>query len=103
MTAGSHPPGQDPRLEAAVGRVLQIGVTASSVCLAAGLLLEIAGVTGVSRVLLNVGLVVLLATPVGRVVISVVEYVFEKDWGFVTLTLVVLLELMGSVFAAFRR
>jgi uncharacterized membrane protein len=35
-------------------------------------------------------------------VISIAEYVRERDWLFVALTLVVLLTLAGSVVAAFR-
>jgi Protein of unknown function (DUF1634). len=52
--------------------------------------------------LLNAGLIILMATPVGRVVISVGEYVLERDWVFVVLTTIVLLELMGGVFEAVR-
>jgi uncharacterized membrane protein len=43
-----------------------------------------------------------MATPVGRVVISVSEYAFERDWAFVGLTTIVLLELVGSLLAALR-
>ncbi len=93
---------EDTKLERAVGIVLRLGVTASSVCLAIGLLLEIFGYGGESRVLLNVGLVVLIATPAGRVVTSVFEYAFARDWLFVGFTVVVLLELVGSLIAAVR-
>ncbi|PYR31785.1 MAG: hypothetical protein DMF92_04280 [Acidobacteria bacterium] len=93
----------DSRLDRAVGRVLNVGVTASSACLAIGLGLSMLGGTaGAARLLLNVGLVVLMATPVGRVIISVSEYAFERDWVFVSLTTIVLLELVGSLLAAFR-
>ena len=93
---------RDSRLERAVGLVLRAGVTASSACLAVGLLLEIAGARGASHVLLNVGLVLLLATPVGRVVTSVAEYAIGREWTFVILTLIVLGELFGSLMAAIR-
>ena len=87
----------DSRLDRAVGRVLNVGVTASSACLAIGLALSMsAGTAGAARLLLNAGLVILMATPVGRVVVSVSEYAFERDWAFVLLTTIVLLEL-GSV------
>jgi uncharacterized membrane protein len=93
----------DSRLDRAVGRVLNVGVTASSACLAIGLGLSMFGGTaGAARLLLNAGLVVLMATPVGRVVISVREYVFERDWVFVVLTTIVLLELVASLLAAVR-
>jgi uncharacterized membrane protein len=91
------------RLDRAVGRVLNVGVTASSACLAIGLGLSMSAVTaGAAHLLLNAGLVVLMATPVGRVVISVREYALERDWPFVLLTTIVLLELAGSLLAAFR-
>jgi uncharacterized membrane protein len=91
------------RMEAAIGRVLRIGVTASSICLGMGLALTLAGEPGTAaNVLLTIGLVILMATPAGRVVISVVEYAIERDWFFVAMTTIVLLELLGSVYAATR-
>ena len=50
--------------------------------------------------LLNAGIIVLLATPVSRVVVSTVEYAVARDWAFATLTFVVLLELIASAVAA---
>ena len=91
------------RMEATIGRVLRIGVTTSSICLAIGLVLSLLGAPGgAAHTLLTVGLVILMATPVGRVVISVVEYTLERDWFFVVMTSIVLLELLASVFAATR-
>ena len=91
------------RLEETIGRVLRVGVTASSVCLAIGLALYLATSLGrAAQLLLNTGLIILMATPVGRVVISIAEYVVARDWVFVLLTSVVLLELLASVVAAFR-
>jgi uncharacterized membrane protein len=54
-----------------------------------------------ARLLLEAGLIILIATPAVRVVVSVIEYIRERDWMFVVLTLVVLLALAGSVVAAF--
>ena len=88
-------------LELAVGRVLWLGIMASTVCLTAGLLMTLAGETGVvAGRLLTVGLIVLLATPAARVVVSVVDYTLDRDWPFALLTTVVLLELILSVLAA---
>ena len=93
----------ESRLDQAVGRVLRVGVTTSSACLAIGWGLSMfAGTAGAAHLLLNAGLVILLATPVGRVVVSVGEYALERDWVFVLLTTIVLLELLGSLFAAVR-
>lgn len=89
------------RLDQAVGRVLKVGVTTSSACLAIGWGLSMfPGTAGATHLLLNAGLVILLATPVGRVVVSVGEYALERDWVFVLLTTIVLLELLGSLLAA---
>lgn len=89
-------------LELTIGRVLRLGTAASSTCLAAGLSLMIFGLGGaLARVLLPVGLIILLATPAARVVVSVAEYVKERDWLFVALTLTVLLGIAASVAAAF--
>ena len=91
---------QTARLERVIGRVLRGGVVVSSACLMAGLGLSLAGVEPVATVLLNAGIIVLLATPVSRVVVSTVEYVVERDWPFATLTFIVLLELVASAVAA---
>jgi uncharacterized membrane protein len=91
---------QTARLERVIGLVLRGGVVVSSVCLMAGLVLSLAGVEPAATVLLNAGIIVLLATPVSRVAVSTVEYVVERDWPFATLTFIVLLELIASAVAA---
>jgi len=90
------------RLEVVIGRLLRAGVLASSLCLACGLILTIAGISSaMAHMTLSAGLLVLLATPVARVIVSVAEYLRERDWMFVSLTLGVLLALAGSAVAAF--
>ena len=89
------------RLERVIGVVLRVGVTASSVCLAVGLALSFIPAAEPGALwLLHIGIIVLLATPVARVMVSIVEYVNERDWLFATLTAIVLLELMASAVAA---
>ena len=88
------------RLERVISIVLRTGVVSSSVCLGVGLALSLVGATSLAQVLLNVGVIVLLATPVVRVLVSITEYVSERDWGFVMLTAVVLVELAASAVAA---
>jgi uncharacterized membrane protein len=91
----------DARFEERLGRVLRLGVRVSSACLAVGLILELAGAWPVLAALLfTVGLVVLMATPVARVAVSVVAYVMQRDWLFATLTAIVLFELGASLVAA---
>ena len=90
------------RLEQRIGEVLHVGTFLSSLLFAAGLVMTLVGYrTDLSQILLATALVVLIATPPARVVVSVIEYVRERDWVFVALTLVVLLALAGSVAAAY--
>ena len=61
------------RLERVVGTVLRVGVVASSVCLALGLMLTFVGGTAAAAPLLQIGIIVLLATPVARVIVSTAD------------------------------
>jgi len=87
------------RLERTIGLVLRVGVTASTVALAAGLVLEFMSAPG-ARWLLHAGVLTLLATPVARVTVSIAGYIRERDWTFATLTAIVLVELLASAVAA---
>ncbi len=87
----------DSRLELWLGRTLGAGTALATVLLALGLLLQLAGAhAGLSDRLARTGLIVLMATPVARVVISVAEYAGQRDWPFLALTLTVLGMLMVS-------
>ena len=88
-------------LERVIGRVLRAGVMASSVALTVGLVLALVhGQGGVASVLLSAGIVVLLGTPVARVIVSIVQYASQRDWTFTLLTMIVLMELMASAVVA---
>jgi uncharacterized membrane protein len=103
LSSPTIPPGNDRGFEMALGRLLRGGVMASSICFGAGLVMTLADEGGgLARALLAAGLVLLMATPVARVVVSAVGYARRRDWMFVGLTLVVFLELMASVVLAFR-
>jgi uncharacterized membrane protein len=89
------------RLEHAIGGVLRVGVVTSSISLGAGLLLTLTGTAAtLANLLLHGGVIVLLATPAIRVLVSISEYAQQRDWKFTLLTLVVLVELLASVVAA---
>jgi len=94
----------DPsRLERTIGRVLLTGAVASAVLLAAGLAWKFAApASPVSDLLLSAGLIVLMATPVARVVVSVVEFAMARDWLFTAITSAVLVVLLGSLLYALR-
>ena len=89
----------DAGLEVLIGRVLRIGVTASSICLAVGLAVSLVA-PDAALMLLNVGILLLIATPAARVVLSIVEYVIARDWPFTLLTTIVLMELVAGAVAA---
>ncbi len=90
-------------LERQLGRILRAGVTLSTVALAAGLLAAFTvGATPLATSLLAIGVVVLIATPVARVVVSSIAYARRHDWTFMVLTLIVLGELVASLIAAVR-
>jgi uncharacterized membrane protein len=89
------------KLEQLIGVVLRVGVIVSSVCLVAGLLLTVAfGGGPFAEFLLHAGVIILLGTPVSRVVVSIVEYSLARDWTFALLTSIVFLELLASAVAA---
>jgi uncharacterized membrane protein len=93
----------DDLLEQRVGRMLRLGVIASSVSLSVGLGLSLLGLSGgTAQVLLTSGLLALLATPISRVLVSTVVYLKSRDWVFAGLTAIVLMELALSVLAALR-
>jgi uncharacterized membrane protein len=61
-----------------------------------GILREAAKFHG--RGLIQLGLLVLIATPVARVLFSVLAFVYEKDWTYVAITMIVLALLGYSLF-----
>ena len=61
-----------------------------------GILREAATFHG--RGLIQLGLLVLIATPVARVLFSVLAFVYEKDWTYVAITMIVLALLCYSLF-----
>jgi uncharacterized membrane protein len=98
-----EPEDDNRRFEATIGRVLGIGVVASSAALAAGLVLAIAGpARRFQTPFLTAGLLLLMATPPARVVLSAFTYLRRRDWVFAVLTLVVLLELVASIVVALK-
>jgi uncharacterized membrane protein len=99
MSAAQHSP--TGQLERLVGLVLRIGLRASALCLGLGLALQLMNLEPpAARIVLQVGVLTLLATPILRVIASVAHYFVIRDWAFVALTMTVLLELGLSVVAA---
>jgi len=115
----------DERLEGIIGTVLRVGVlTAAAVGLAGGVIFlarhggeapayhafrgeptdlrSVAGILGEAaafsgRGLIQFGLLLLIATPVARVVLSAVVFALERDGQYVAITLIVLSVLLYSL------
>ena len=86
------------RLERVVGYVLRIGSLASTSILAVGLALALLVPSfAPAQAIIHIGLFVLLLTPVARVVASVFEYTWDRDWLFASLTFTVLVIILGSL------
>jgi uncharacterized membrane protein len=88
------------RLMVSVGRVLDWGNRISTALLVAGLLLLAVDPVGVA--IIRVGLMILLATPVARVIAATVGFLRAREWSSAVMSGAVLLVLVGSVIAALR-
>ncbi len=89
------------RMELVLGRVLHFGSIGSTILLIIGLMSALwLPASWPATFFLQAGLIVLMATPVARVVVSVGEYAAGRDWLFVALTMIVLLVLLGSLLVA---
>jgi uncharacterized membrane protein len=92
------------RLEIHLGRLLVAGVTISAILLAVGLGLWLFHPNDAAAMwLLNAGLIVLMATPIMRVVVSFAEYISLGQWFFAGVTVLVLAELTVTVLVALSR
>ena len=89
-------------LERRLGRLLTVGTRLSTGVLALGLVATFAlPGSPIARLLLTIGLLILMLTPVARVVVSVFGYLGERDWWFVLYTSIVLALLIASFVSAF--
>ena len=92
------------RLEMSLGRLLQAGVLTSAVCLAVGLVLwMVRGASPLATGTLTVGLLILMATPLMRVLVSLVAYLRMRDWFFVGTTVMVFVLLAVTVTLAWMK
>lgn len=89
-------------LDARLGYVLGVGVAASTVLLAVGLLLGMFWPGPASHWLLQAGLILLMITPVARVIVAAWEFVYLREWFFAWACLGVLSVLAMGVWVAVR-
>jgi uncharacterized membrane protein len=97
----NRPPGETDaaleHLERQLGRLLNAGVLLAAIVLALGLILWFAWGSGrPASLTLTVGLVILMLTPLARVVASFVVYWRLRDWFFVGTTVMVFVVLVGA-------
>lgn len=83
-------------MERRVGQLLLLGVLTAFACLAVGVGLWLAG-AGASGVLLDAGIVILMATPFVRVLASAFEFAAARDWLFAVAAMAVLSILLASM------
>lgn len=88
--------------EVLLGRTLGIGVAISTALLAFGLVLQLTAGGAVASALLQAGLLVLMGTPMARVLLSCLEYIRQRDWFFAVSGLAVLVVLGITVWQATR-
>jgi uncharacterized membrane protein len=86
--------GDNQGLEPGLARALEVALAAGVVVSGALLL---AGLAADRAPLLRAGLLLLLFTPVARVVVLTVGLFHQKDWGFALVSLWILLVLLSSV------
>jgi uncharacterized membrane protein len=82
-------------LDRVIEVVLSVGLLCSSVLLAAGLLASRPGV-------LAAGIVLLMLTPVARVVVVTIDLMRQRDWVFAATSLWILGVLLFSLYVAWR-
>lgn len=91
------------RVEAVLGRVLGAGSALSTALLAIGLLLTIAvPAAAATAPVLSAGLIVLMITPMARVLVATLAYARAGEWSSALMAGTVLLVLAGSVVVAIR-
>ena len=88
-------------VEVVLGRVLYVGTRISTVLLLAGLAITAASPAS-GHWCLSAGLLVLIATPIARVAVSLIEFARNREWWFVLCTAFVLTLLGGSLAVALR-
>jgi hypothetical protein len=76
--------------------VLIVGVTATAITFVAGLILGFAG-SPRSTIVLDVGLALLMAIPVTRIIASCVDAVRRRDWLLTWTTVIVLTVMVGTL------
>ena len=81
-----------------IGWTIRIGLAVSACMLVAGSALSYYGTGGLGGVLTNAGVMILIATPVARVAMSIALFAKSRNWLYVAITVVVFINLMIAIF-----
>jgi uncharacterized membrane protein len=89
-----------------LGRWMAAGVTLSAACLALGLVLAYVDrtldVPEGPHPLLDTGLIILMVTPLARVLVALSEEIRKRNWFFASMTFIVLAVLCATLWTAVR-
>lgn len=85
-------------MELVLARLLRVGSLIAAALLATGIAAMAAGLVGIAPKLITAGLLVLLGTPVMRVVTAACIFVKEKEWHFAFFSLVVLCAIAAGIY-----
>jgi uncharacterized membrane protein len=88
--------------ERTLARTLGLGVTVATVLLGIGLAWTLVAPGPGANLALQAGLIVLMATPMARVLLSCAEYVRQRDWFFAISAGAVLAVLAVTIWQAMR-
>ena len=94
----------DPELEDRLLWLVKAMVVAGGLVLATGLLFHVlSSGTRITAVMLQAGLILLMATPALRILIAVADRIRRRDLQFVVVTLIVVFELTVTMWYATTR
>lgn len=98
VTRGDEHKSEVEAIEMVLARLLRAGSLSAAVLLAAGIVLMLLGQTVVAPKLITAGLLVLLGTPVMRVVVAAYIFIREKEWHFAFFSIVVLCAMAAGIY-----
>jgi uncharacterized membrane protein len=89
-----------------LGRLLTTGIALSAAFLVGGLILAYVdrarGLPNGPHPLLDAGLIILMVTPLIRVLVSLSEEILDRNWFFASMTLIVVVVLCVTLWTALR-
>jgi uncharacterized membrane protein len=89
-----------------LSRLLTAGMALSAACLVGGLILAYVdwarGLPHGPHPLLDAGLIILMVTPLVRVLVSLSEEIRDRNWFFASLTFIVVAVLCATLWTAMR-